>query len=29
MVGGEWIEFSEATSSVGYVQVRADFGIAF
>ncbi len=29
MAGGEWIEFSEATSTVGYVQVRADFGIAF
>jgi hypothetical protein len=29
MASGEWIEFSEATSTVGYVQVRADFGIAF
>jgi len=28
-VGGEWIEFSEALSSVGYVQVRADFGVRF
>lgn len=29
LAGGEWVEFSEATSTVGYVQVRADFGIAF
>jgi hypothetical protein len=27
--GGEWIEFSEATSSVGYWQVRTDFGLPF
>lgn len=28
-VGGEWIEFSNASSPVGYVQVRADFGARF
>jgi hypothetical protein len=27
--GGEWIRFSEAVSTVGYVQVRADFGVPF
>jgi hypothetical protein len=27
--GGEWIDFDEASSRVGYVQLRADFGIAF
>lgn len=27
--GGEWIELSEARSTVGYVQVRADFGVRF
>ena len=29
MAGGEWIDFDEASSPVGYVQLRADFGIAF
>jgi opacity protein-like surface antigen len=29
LVGGEWIHFSEASSPVGYVQVRADFGVRF
>ena len=29
LVGGEWIVFSEALSPVGYVQVRADFGLRF
>jgi hypothetical protein len=29
MVGGEWIAISEATSPVGYVQFRADFGVKF
>jgi hypothetical protein len=29
MVGGEWIEIPEARSTVGYVQLRADFGITF
>lgn len=29
LVGGEWIHFSEASSPVGYVQVRADFGARF
>jgi opacity protein-like surface antigen len=29
MAGGEWIDFDEASSRVGYVQLRADFGIAF
>jgi hypothetical protein len=28
-LGGEWIEFSEARSAVGYVQLRADFGLRF
>lgn len=28
-VGGEWIHFSEASSPVGYAQVRADFGARF
>ena len=28
-VGGEWIEMSEALSTVGYVTVRADFGLRF
>ena len=28
-VGGEWIQFSEALSSVGYITVRADFGVRF
>lgn len=28
-VGGEWIQFSEALSPVGYLQVRADFGLRF
>lgn len=27
--GGEWIAFSEATSAVGYWQIRADFGLPF
>ena len=27
--GGEWIHFSEASSPVGYVQLRADFGVRF
>jgi opacity protein-like surface antigen len=29
MVGAEYIEIPEAVSTVGYVQVRADFGIRF
>ena len=29
LVGGEWISFSEALSPVGYLQVRADFGLRF
>ena len=29
LVGGEWIHFSEASSPVGYVQLRADFGVRF
>lgn len=29
MVGGEWILISEALSPVGYVQLRADFGLRF
>jgi hypothetical protein len=29
LVGGEWIHFSEASSPVGYVQLRADFGARF
>jgi len=29
MLGGEWIELSEARGSVGYVQLRADFGLRF
>lgn len=29
LVGGEWIDFDEASSSVGYWQVRADFGTRF
>ena len=29
LVGAEWIAFSEALSAVGYVQVRADFGLSF
>jgi hypothetical protein len=28
-VGGEWIAIPEATSTVGYLVLRADFGIAF
>jgi hypothetical protein len=28
-VGGEWIEFSEASSMVGYPVIRADFGVRF
>jgi hypothetical protein len=28
-VGGEWIEISEALSSVGYLTIRADFGLRF
>jgi hypothetical protein len=28
-VGGEWIEFSEALSTVGYLTIRADFGLRF
>ena len=28
-VGGEWIALSEATSTVGYVQARLDFGLQF
>ena len=27
--GGEWIQFSEASNSVGYLQLRADFGLYF
>ena len=29
LVGGEWIHFSEASSPVGYAQVRVDFGTRF
>jgi len=30
LIGGEWMQFSEATSGhLGYVQVRADFGVLF
>ena len=29
LVAGEWIVFSEALSPVGYVQLRADFGLPF
>ena len=29
MAGGEWIEFDQASSPIGYIQLRADFGIAF
>ncbi len=29
MVGGEWIDIPEATSTVGWWQLRADFGIRF
>jgi hypothetical protein len=29
LVGGEWIDFSEASSPLGYLQVRADFGVSF
>jgi hypothetical protein len=29
LLGGEWIDFSEASSPVGYVQLRADFGVRF
>jgi hypothetical protein len=30
LVGGEWIQLSEATGGyVGYIQVRADFGLRF
>lgn len=29
LAGGEWIHFSEASSPVGYVQLRADFGARF
>jgi hypothetical protein len=29
MVGAEWIDFKEALSPVGYVVVRADFGLRF
>ena len=29
MLGGEWIDFREASSPVGYVQLRADFGLRF
>lgn len=28
-VSGEWLEFAEARSTVGYVQLRADFGLRF
>ena len=28
-VSGEWIEFAEARSPVGFVQLRADFGLRF
>jgi hypothetical protein len=28
-VSGEWLEFAEARSTVGYVQLRADFGVRF
>ena len=29
LVGAEWIDFREALSPVGYVQVRVDFGLRF
>jgi hypothetical protein len=29
LVSGEWIEFAEARSTVGSVQLRADFGLRF
>ena len=29
LIAGEWISFSEALSPVGYVQVRADFGLRY
>lgn len=29
MVGGEWLDIAEATSQVGFVQMRADFGLTF
>jgi len=29
MLGGEWLDVSEATSTVGWVQLRADFGLTF
>ena len=29
LLGAEWIAFSQALSTVGYVQVRADFGLSF
>jgi len=29
LVGAEWIDFKEALSTIGYVVVRADFGIRF
>jgi hypothetical protein len=28
-LGGEWMELSEATSTIGYVQARLDFGLRF
>jgi hypothetical protein len=28
-VGGEWVQLSEASSAVGYVIIRADFGLTF
>lgn len=28
-VGGEWIDFAEASSTVGYLTIRADFGLRF
>lgn len=29
LAGAEWIDLPEATGTVGYVQVRADFGVRF
>lgn len=29
LVGGEWIDFAEPSSTIGYAQLRADFGVTF
>jgi hypothetical protein len=29
LLGAEWIDFREALSPVGYVTLRADFGLSF